>query len=112
MKQRGFLPRSGGHSSSYWCQQDQVPRLGHKPGRNLPYSFDVQRYLFDLISARNAIVREQSRLNGAGVVDLAAAFDTEGLVDFREDFFDVLHLRPRAYPKAAAAVYSGIRHLL
>jgi hypothetical protein len=30
---------------------------------DLPYSFDVQRYLFDLISEQNAIVREQSRLN-------------------------------------------------
>ena len=79
---------------------------------DLPYSFEVQRYLFDLISERNAIVREQSRLNGARVADLAAVFDTEGLADFREDFFDVLHLRPRAYPKAAATVYSGIRHLL
>jgi hypothetical protein len=76
---------------------------------DLPYSFDMQPYLFDLISERNAIVRQQSRLNCAGVVDLAAVFDTEGLADFREDFFDVLHLRPRAYPKAAAAVYSGIR---
>ena len=28
LKQRGFLPRSGGHSSSNWCQQGQVPRLG------------------------------------------------------------------------------------
>jgi len=24
MKQRGFLPRSGGHSSRCWCQQDSV----------------------------------------------------------------------------------------
>ena len=79
---------------------------------DLPYSLEVQRYLFDLISERNAIVREQARLTGARLVDLAAAFDTEGLADFREDFFDVLHLRPRAYPKAAAAVYSRIRDLL
>ena len=27
LKQLGFLPRSGGHSSSYWCQKGQVPRL-------------------------------------------------------------------------------------
>jgi hypothetical protein len=79
---------------------------------DLPYSLDVQRYLFDLIGERNAIVREQARLSGARLVDLAAAFDTEPLADFREDFFDVLHLRPCAYPKAAAAVYAGIRDLL
>jgi hypothetical protein len=79
---------------------------------DLPYSLDVQRYLFDLIGERNAIVREQARLTGARLVDLAAAFDTERLADFREDFFDVLHLRPCAYPKAAAAVYAGIRDLL
>jgi hypothetical protein len=24
LKQRGFLPRSGGHSSRYWCQRDSV----------------------------------------------------------------------------------------
>ena len=30
LKQRGFLPRSGGHSSSYWCQLGQVPRLGRR----------------------------------------------------------------------------------
>ena len=48
----------------------------------------------------------------ARLVDLAAAFDTERLADFREDFHDMLHLRPRAYPKAAAILYEGIRDLL
>ena len=33
LKQCGFLPRSGGHSSSYWCQQGQVPRLGQAAPR-------------------------------------------------------------------------------
>src|SRR5215469_17475207 len=32
LKQPGFLPRSGGHSSRYWCQQDQVPSLGRRWG--------------------------------------------------------------------------------
>jgi hypothetical protein len=49
---------------------------------------------------------------GTRLVDLAAAFDTEPLDDFRADFHDMLHLRPRAYPKAAAMVYEGIRDLL
>jgi hypothetical protein len=38
--------------------------------------------------------------------------DTEGHPDFREDFHDVLHLRPSAYPKAGAAVYEVIKDLL
>jgi hypothetical protein len=46
------------------------------------------------------------------LVDLAAEFDTERLDDFRQHFHDVLHLRPLAYPKAAAAIYDGIKDLL
>src|SRR5262249_27368057 len=33
LKQRGFLPRSGGHSSSYWYQQGQVPGPDRSGGR-------------------------------------------------------------------------------
>jgi hypothetical protein len=57
-------------------------------------------------------VREVAQASGGRLIDLAAAFDTEALPDFREDFHDMLHLRPRAYPKAAAAVYAGIKDLL
>ena len=77
-----------------------------------PYSVDLQRYLFDHISRRNALVREVAPASGVRLVDLAAAFDTEALADFRADFHDVLHLRPRAYPKAAAAIHAGIEDLL
>jgi hypothetical protein len=79
---------------------------------DLPYSVAAQRHMFAHITERNAILREAARDSGARLLDLAAAFDTEALADFREDFFDMLHLRPRAYPKAAAAVYDGIRDLL
>ena len=77
-----------------------------------PYSVDLQRYLFDHITRRNAAVREVAQASGVRLVDLAAAFDTERRVDFRADFHDVLHLRPRAYPKAAAAIHAGITDLL
>jgi hypothetical protein len=77
-----------------------------------PYSVDLQRYLFDHITRRNAAVREVAQASGVRLVDLAAVFDTEALADFRADFHDVLHLRPRAYPKAAAAIHAGIRDLL
>src|SRR5205814_10362971 len=78
---------------------------------DLPYSVAAQRHMFAHITERNAILREAARESGARLVDLAAAFDTEAVADFREDFHDMLHLRPRAYPKAAAAVYDGIKDL-
>ena len=43
LKQRAFLPRPGGHSSRYWCQQRQVPRLGAEffgDGERIRYSPD------------------------------------------------------------------------
>ncbi len=79
---------------------------------DLPYSVETQRRMFEHITERNAIVCEAVQATGVRLIDLAAAFDTEPLADFREDFHDMLHLRPRAYPKAAAAVYEGIKDLL
>ena len=79
---------------------------------DLPYSVAVQRRMFEHIAERNAVVREVAQATGVRLVDLAAAFDTEALPDFRADFHDMLHLRPRAYPKAAAAVYECIKDQL
>jgi hypothetical protein len=79
---------------------------------DLPYSVEAQRRMFEHISERNAIVRAVARESGLRLVDLAAAFGTEGRADFREDFHDMLHMRPRAYPKAAGAVFAGIKDLL
>jgi hypothetical protein len=79
---------------------------------DLAYSVDLQRHMFEHISERNSIAREVAQAAGLGLADLAALFDTERLADFRENFHDMLHLRPRAYPKAAAAVYAGIKELL
>ena len=79
---------------------------------DLAYSVEAQRLMLAHITERNAIVRDVAEATGTRLVDLAAAFDTEPLEDFRVDFHDMLHLRPRAYPKAAAIVYEGIRDLL
>lgn len=79
---------------------------------DISYSLKLQRHLFDHITERNAMVCEVAREAGVRLVDLAAEFDTEQLNDFRENFHDVLHLRPLAYPKAAAAIYGGIKDLL
>jgi hypothetical protein len=79
---------------------------------DLPYSVEAQRHMFAHITERNAIVREAAQSGGHRLVDLAAIFDTEPLADFRTDFHDMLHLRPSAYPKAAAAIYQAIKDLL
>jgi hypothetical protein len=79
---------------------------------SLPYSVQRQRFAFAHINERNRIVREVAAATGRRLVDLAATFETSDLGDFRTDFHDVLHLRPRAYPKAAASVYAGISDLL
>jgi lysophospholipase L1-like esterase len=78
----------------------------------IPYSLDVQRYLFDLITERNAITREVAHATGVRLLDLHAIFDTEHIADFRENFFDVLHIRPIRYRKTAEIVYEGIKDLL
>jgi hypothetical protein len=79
---------------------------------DLPYSLAAQHHMFNHITERNAILREVAQASGLRLVDLAAAFDTEALADFRADFHDMLHLRPSAYSKAAAAVYRAINDLL
>ena len=79
---------------------------------NLVYSKTHQNIAFKYIVARNAIIREVSSELGIRCVDLFAEFDSEGLDDFRQDFHDILHLRPSTYPKIARAVYQRIKDLL
>jgi lysophospholipase L1-like esterase len=76
------------------------------------YSINIQRETFDYIVERNAIARDVCVRRGVRVVDLFAAFDTERVVDFRQDFVDVVHPRIRAYPAIARAVYDGISDLM
>jgi len=45
LKQRGFLPRPGGHSSRYWCQQDSVFPRGKPWGRGAS-SAERPRHVF------------------------------------------------------------------
>jgi len=78
----------------------------------LRYSQEIQRHLFEHITERNTIVREAAQATGTRLIDLAAIFETHRLDDFRNDFFDMLHLRPRVYPRTARAVYDAIRDLL
>jgi lysophospholipase L1-like esterase len=79
---------------------------------NLAYSRELQSVAFDYIIERNQIIRDVSSQMDVPLVDLFAAFETECRDDFRQDFIDMLHLRPIAYPKIARVVYGGIRHLL
>jgi lysophospholipase L1-like esterase len=79
---------------------------------NLPYSQELQSAAFDYILERNEIVRDISRQTDTPLVDLFCEFDTEHLADFRQEFSDMIHLRPSAYPKIARGIYEGIKHLL
>jgi lysophospholipase L1-like esterase len=78
----------------------------------IPYSIEVQRYLYDLITERNAITREVAHATGVRLLDLHAEYDTEQIADFRENFFDVLHIRVVRYRQTAEIVYEGIKDLL
>jgi len=79
---------------------------------DIPYSLAMQRHLFDHITERNTIVREVAQASGVRLLDLHAEFDTEQAADFRKDFFDVVHLRPDSYRRAARTVFEGIEDLL
>ena len=79
---------------------------------DVAYSVALQRFLFQYITQRNDSVREAARLQGIRLIDLAAAFDTSGKADFRDEFHDVLHLRPSAYAKTASVVYEAVKTLL
>ena len=72
----------------------------------------IQRQGFDYIIERNAITREVCHQIGIRLIDLFAAFDTEKLADFRQNFVDMIHFRPRAYPLVAQVLYEGIKDLL
>jgi len=76
------------------------------------YSIDTQTALFSDITMRNEATREAAAELGVPVIDLFRYFDTSEMTDFREDFFDIAHPRPRAFPKFARAVYEGIKPLV
>ena len=57
---------------------------------------------------KHAIAREVCASRKIRVIDLFEVFNTERVADFRRDFMDVVHPRPRAYPAIARAVYDGV----
>jgi hypothetical protein len=78
----------------------------------LPYQKDGQRWALEHIEERNAITREVCARLGVRMIDLAAALATENLTDFRENFLDVVHIRPRAFRMVAAIIHNEIKDLL
>lgn len=75
-------------------------------------SGNLQRVAFEYITERNQIIRDVSSEMGMRLVDLYAEFDTECRDDFRDEFLDIVHLRPSAYPKIARLVYQATKDLL
>jgi len=74
-----------------------------------PYSFRLQKPLFDHILQRNAIVRDVAASTRTVLVDLYAALDSSHERDFRRYFFDVAHPRPSTYSIIASLVAEGVR---
>jgi lysophospholipase L1-like esterase len=76
------------------------------------YSLELQRQLVAHIRSRNAITTAVAQRTGTPLVDLFSALDSRGLTDFREDFFDISHPRPAAYPKIASKVWEVVGPIL
>ena len=73
---------------------------------------EIQREMFCYIVERNAITREVCARLNIHVIDLFTALKTHNSSDFRENFADVIHPRPRAYPMIAQFIYERIKDLL
>jgi hypothetical protein len=78
----------------------------------LPYGLDGQRWALEHIEERNAITREVCTRLGIRMIDLAAALATENQADFRDNFVDVVHIRPRAFRTVAAIIHNDIQDLM
>jgi carbamoyltransferase len=94
------------------CFTDGDYETGFRFLGKLPYSTESQRWAFEHIAERNAITREVCAGMGIRVIDLFAAMDTTGRADFREDFLDILHIRPRAFAAIAQIIHDNIKDLL
>ena len=73
---------------------------------------DGQGWALEHIEERNAITREVCTKLGVRMIDLAAALATENQADFRENFVDVVHIRPRAFRTVAAIIHNEIKNLV
>ena len=76
------------------------------------YSIEAQVEVYERALRMNSDIRMVGERMGCPVIDLFRIFDTEDAPDFRENFFDMVHPRPKAYPKIARVVYEGIKPLL
>ena len=76
-----------------------------------PYSVELQLERYEYITTRNAIAREVAAQLGVPVIDLFTALDSEGLADFRQDFYDLMHPRPSAYPKWVRVIAEELRRV-
>jgi carbamoyltransferase len=104
---RGIIDRDLSDSLVAGNYEDGFRFLG-----KLPYRIDGQRWAFEHIVERNRVTREVCARAGVRVIDLFAALDSTGSVDFREHFLDILHLRPRAFPLVAQIIRDNIGDLL
>jgi len=96
--------------SSYLVEGDD--EHGFRFLGKLPYRRDGQRWALEHIEERNAITREVCAKLGVRMMDLAAALATENQADFRENFVDVVHIRPRAFRRVAAIIHNDIKDLV
>jgi hypothetical protein len=66
---------------------------------SVEYSVAAQKHCFENILIRNAATRDAAAELDIPVIDLFRVFYTERVADFRQDFFDIAHPRPQAFPK-------------
>ena len=97
---------------SYAIQGNAGDDVAYRFWEGNPYSIALQKELFTHICERNDMVREVARDTGTPLVDLYSALDSSRLEDFRENFFDISHPRPAAYPKVASIVWETVGPLL
>jgi len=76
-----------------------------------PYSVSRQRLIYSHLVERNSMIRAVAEERGIPLLDLFATFETKSIDDFRDNFCDITHPRPRAYPAFAAAAFTAVSEL-
>jgi hypothetical protein len=78
-------------------------------------NMDPERWLVELIDAHerlNAHIADFCARTGTPLIDLHAYFRPQRYEEATRDFFDVCHLRPRAYPRLAGFISEELRRIL
>jgi lysophospholipase L1-like esterase len=78
----------------------------------LGYSVRNAKKLLRQLDEQNAIVRALARARSVPLVDLHRVLYTEDLSNFREDFFDVGHPRPRSYQRIQTCFREALKDVL